>query len=155
VLDTIYDEEEQTKPNTRDPASRVLIGGLVLAAAGLVIEVVSGVPGFPTVPPGPIILAVAALFVALAPWRWAPIVGLLAAVFITVGNAVSDSGALPRLGDPGAFGPFAGTALFLAPARPRRRGRSHRPIRIVSLLSAARRASVPVSHRLTGRVVSR
>lgn len=64
---------------TRKPAAVALVAGLVLAAAGLVIQILGGVPGFPPIPPGPIILIVAAAFVVLAPWRWAPIVGLLAA----------------------------------------------------------------------------
>jgi hypothetical protein len=99
----------------RDPARSAQVGGLAAGAVGLVIEVVSGVQGFPIVPPGPIILVVAAGFVALAPWRWAPILGLAAAVFLTVGQAVTPNfgGSFDRLGDVGAFGPFAGTALFL------------------------------------------
>lgn len=102
------------KKHSSNPAATALVAGLILGAVGLIIEVVSGVPGFPTVPPGPIILAVAALFVALAPWRWAPILGLAAAVFLTVGQVVAPNfgGSLDRLGDVGTFGPFAGTALF-------------------------------------------
>lgn len=102
------------KSNTRDPASVTLVAGLVLAAVGLVIQVISGVPGFPTIPPGPIILVVAAAFVALAPWRWAPIVGLVTALFLVVGAVVAAAvpGIADRLGDPGEFGPFAGTALY-------------------------------------------
>lgn len=97
----------------RDPAAVALVAGLVLAAVGLVVQVVSGVPGFPTIPPGPIILVVAAAIVALAPWRLAPLVGLVVALFITVGAVVNFTGIAGRLGDPGAFGPFAGTALQL------------------------------------------
>lgn len=103
-----------TTKYSSNPASVTLIAGLLLGAIGLVIEVASGVPGFPPIPPGPIILAVAAVFVALAPWRWAPILGLAAAVFLTVGQAVAPNfgGSLDRLGDVGVFGPFVGTALF-------------------------------------------
>jgi hypothetical protein len=97
----------------RDPARLALIAGLGLGALGLIIEVITGVPGFPTIPPGPIIMAAAATFVALARWRWAPIVGLIAALFITVGNVVSDSDTTGRLSDPGAVGPFAGTVLLV------------------------------------------
>lgn len=104
---------QMMKQRTRDPASVTLIGGLGLAALGLIIEVISDVPGFPTVPLGPIILVVAAGFVALAPWRWSPVVGLLAAVFLTVGNAISGSGTTDRLGAPSEFGQFAGTTVFL------------------------------------------
>lgn len=98
---------------TRDPAAVALVGGLVVAAVGLVIQVISGVPGFPTIPPGPIILGVAAAFVALAPWRWAPIVGLAAAVFLLVGAVLSAAvpGIVARLGNLVEYGQFAGTAL--------------------------------------------
>lgn len=99
--------------STRDPASATLIGGLALAAIALVIQILTGVPGFPPIPPGPIILTGAALFVALAPWRWAPIVGFAAAVFLVVGLLLSESGTAERLGDPARFGPFMGTGLFL------------------------------------------
>ena len=99
----------------RTDTSTIQVAGLLLAAVGLVIQIVSGVPGFPPVPPGPIILAAAAAFVTFAPWRWAPIVGLAATVFLVVGFIVSlpTSGAAEQLGDPGAFGPFGGTALFV------------------------------------------
>ncbi len=103
----------RTDRHYANPAGRALIAGLGLGGLGLIIEVISGVPGFPTVPPGPILLIAAAAFVALARWRWAPVVGLAPAVFITVGNVVSASGTTGRLGDPHAFGPFAGTALVV------------------------------------------
>ncbi|MBC8091588.1 MAG: hypothetical protein H7Y15_06550 [Pseudonocardia sp.] len=93
----------------------IQVAGLLLAALGLVTQIVSGVPGFPPVPPGPIILVVAAAFVTFAPWRWAPIVGLAATVFLVVGLLVSlpTSGAAEQLADPGTFGPFAGTVLLM------------------------------------------
>lgn len=103
-----------TTKHSGNPAAVALVAGLLLGAVGLVIEVVTGVPGFPLVPPGPIILVVAAGFVALAPWRWAPTLGLAAAVFLTVGQVVAPNfgGSIDRLGDGAAVGPFAGTALF-------------------------------------------
>lgn len=104
-----------TKPLHIATRLTVQIGGLLLAALGLVIQIVSGVPGFPPVPPGPIILVVAAALVAFAPWRWAPVVGLAATLFLTVGLIVSwpTSGAVERLGNPAAVGPFIGTVLLL------------------------------------------
>jgi hypothetical protein len=102
-----------TTRDRRTPSRPAQVAGLGLGALGLIIEVISGVPGFPTVPPGPIILTAAAVFVALARWRFAPMVGLVAALFITVGLVVSDSGTTGRLGDPGALGPFAGTVLLV------------------------------------------
>ncbi len=51
-------------------AKTVLVAGLATAAVGTLLEYVTGVPGFPTVPPGPIILGVAAVVVAVVAWRW-------------------------------------------------------------------------------------
>jgi hypothetical protein len=64
---------------TRIPLSapvKVNIAGLVVAAAGILIQYFSGVEGFPTIPPGPFILLAAAL-IAWGPWRWTAAVGVL------------------------------------------------------------------------------
>jgi len=96
----------------RSPARIALIGALLVAAAGVFTEFLSGVPGFPPVPPGPIILAVAAIVVAVVRWRWIPILGLLAAAFLTVGMLVAGTdGRLTAVTEPG---PFIGTWLQLA-----------------------------------------
>jgi len=47
-----------------------LVVGLVVAAAGIMIQYVSGVD-YPTIPPGPVILLAAAAVVAFGPWSWA------------------------------------------------------------------------------------
>lgn len=96
----------------RAPARVVLAAGLLLAAAGVFTQFLTGVPGFPPIPPGPIILAVAALVVAVVRWRWAPAGGPAVAVFITVGFLTvgflaSVSGS--RLANPSALGSFLGT----------------------------------------------
>jgi hypothetical protein len=44
--------------------AKVNVVGMVVAAAGILIEYFSGVEGFPTVPPGPFILVGAAALVA-------------------------------------------------------------------------------------------
>ena len=99
--------------STLSTAAKATAVGLVLAGAGILIQYLTGVPGFPTIPPGPIIAAVAAALVIWVPWRWAPTVGLAAALFFVVGAAAF--GAVPaildRLADPGSVGPFAGTAI--------------------------------------------
>src|SRR5437588_2948248 len=87
-------------------ARTALVAGLVLAAAGVFTQFLTGVPGFPPVPPGPIILVVAAAVVALARWRWAPVVGLLAALFLTIGMLAAGTGG--RLTRPEQLGPFLG-----------------------------------------------
>jgi hypothetical protein len=52
---------------------KVNVAGLVVAAAGILLQFFSGVEGFPTIPPGPFILLAAAALVAwgrgAGPWR--------------------------------------------------------------------------------------
>jgi hypothetical protein len=98
------------------PAARLLVAGLVAAAAGMLVQYASGVD-YPTIPPGPIISLGAAAVVAWGPWRWAPVVGLVTAVFISIGGVIATiagNGFTPQLSDPGAFGGFAGTLLQIA-----------------------------------------
>lgn len=97
-------------------AVRLLVLGLVVAAAGMLIQYASGVE-YPTIPPGPIIALVAAAVVAFGPWRRAPVVGLVAAVFISVGGVIATiagNGFTPQLSDPGAVGGFVGTLVQIA-----------------------------------------
>ena len=97
------------------PAARLLVVGLV-AAAGMLIQYASGVE-YPTIPPGPIIALVAAAVVAFGPWRRAPVVGLVAAVFISLGGVIATiagNGFTPQLSDPGAVGGFVGTLVQIA-----------------------------------------
>jgi hypothetical protein len=96
---------------TRQPTSvAMLIGGLVLAAAGIMIQYVSG-EDYPMIPPGPIILLSAAAVVAFGRWRWSPIVGLGAAIFLAVGGTIATiagNGYAETIGDPDEAGGFAG-----------------------------------------------
>ena len=70
----------------------VTVLGLVVGALGVAILWASGVqfPVYP--PPGMGILLVGALFVGLAPWRWAPGVGALLGLFVFVGFLISPTG---------------------------------------------------------------
>ena len=100
----------------RSPAAKLNIAGLVVAAAGIMIQYVSGVD-YPTIPPGPIILLVAAAVVAFGPWRWSPVVGLVTAVFVSIGGVIATivgNGFTPQLSDPSAVGGFAGTLVQIA-----------------------------------------
>ncbi len=101
--------------NKRDPlspAGRLTLVALLLATIGIVIQIVSGVD-FPTVPPGLIILLVAAALVAFGPWRWTPVGGIVVGLFLLVGFFASGQIG-PRL-DPGWFGRFVGVwVLFLS-----------------------------------------
>jgi hypothetical protein len=93
-------------------AGKLTVAGLVAAAAGIVIQIASGAE-YPTVPPGLIILLVAAGLVALgARWRWTPLVGVVVALFLLVGGALAPQ-ARDQLGDPGAVGVFVGTVIQL------------------------------------------
>jgi hypothetical protein len=95
------------------PAARLNVAGLVVAAAGIMIQYFSGVD-YPTIPPGPIILLAAAAVVAFGPWRWSTVVGLVTAAFVSIGGAIATivgNGFTPQLSDPGAFGGFAGTVV--------------------------------------------
>ena len=99
-------------PATVSTAARINVAGLLAAAVGIVIQIAAGVD-YPTVPPGLIILLVAAGLVAFAPWGWVAAVGVAVPVFLLIGGAIT-SDARNNLTDPGEFGQFAGTLLQLA-----------------------------------------
>ena len=93
-------------------ASQLTVAALLVAAAGFVIQIVSGVE-VPTVPPGLVILLVAAALVAFAPWRWMPVVGVVVGLFLLVGFFAS--GAVGSLLEPSELGVFLGAWVqFLA-----------------------------------------
>ena len=69
---------------------KVTVVALLLAAAGFVIQIVSGVD-VPTVPPGLIILLVAAALVAFGPWWWTPVVCIVVGLFFLAGFFASGS----------------------------------------------------------------
>jgi hypothetical protein len=87
---------------------------LFVGAIGILIQFLVGVPGFPAIPPGPFILGVVGILVLALTTRfkWILILGIIAPAFILVGAIVEGSG-WGRLGHPGDFGPFLGTALQL------------------------------------------
>jgi hypothetical protein len=94
------------------PASKLTVAVLLVAAAGFVIQIVSGVD-VPTVPPGLVILLVAAGLVAFLPWRWIPVVGAAVGLFLLVGFFAS--GAVGSLLDPSRLGVLVGAWVqFLA-----------------------------------------
>jgi hypothetical protein len=95
----------------RTPSRVLLVAALLAAAVGILIQFLTGVPGFPAIPPGPIILGMGAVIVAVVPWRWVPVLGLLLAAFITVGMVAAGTG--DRLLRPSDSGPFIGTWVQL------------------------------------------
>jgi hypothetical protein len=87
------------------PSQKVTIAALLVAALGFAIQILSGIE-VPTIPPGLVILVVAAALVALLPWRWAPVVGIVVGLFLLVGFFAS--GAVGNLLDPSRFGVLVG-----------------------------------------------
>ena len=70
----------------------VTVVGLGVGSLGIAILWASGVP-FPIYPPpGLLLLLVGAVFVGLAPWRWAPLVGTLLGLFVLMGFLISPTG---------------------------------------------------------------
>jgi hypothetical protein len=100
------------KPRRLSPAASLTVAGLVVAAAGIVIQIASGAD-YPTIPPGLLILLAAAGLVALATrWRWTMIVGVIVSLFLLVGGALAPQ-AREQLGDPTQVGVFIGTVIQL------------------------------------------
>jgi hypothetical protein len=100
------------RPSSLSSASKLTVAALLVAALGFAIQIFSGID-VPTVPPGLVILVVAATVVALLPWRWVPVVGAFAGLFLFVGFFAS--GALGNLLDPSRFGVLVGAWIqFLA-----------------------------------------
>ncbi|MFK0245128.1 hypothetical protein ACIQUM_10540 [Amycolatopsis azurea] len=87
---------------------------LFAGVAGLIIQIASGVPGFPEVPPGPFILGITGILVLTLAhkYRWVLFLGIVAPVFILVG-ALLEGSFWGRLADVGDFGPFVGTTLLI------------------------------------------
>jgi hypothetical protein len=100
------------RPSSLSSASKLTVAALLVAALGFAIQIISGID-VPTVPPGLVILVAAATVVALLPWRWVPVVGAFAGLFLFVGFFAS--GALGNLLDPSRFGVLVGAWIqFLA-----------------------------------------
>ncbi|MPZ84991.1 MAG: hypothetical protein GEV28_33230 [Actinophytocola sp.] len=89
---------------------KIEVAALLVATVGIIVQIGTGVPGYPVVPPGPIILAAAAIAVLGWRWRWAPMVLAAVPLFVIVGGVIEGS-SFDRLVDPAGVGPFLGTAL--------------------------------------------
>jgi hypothetical protein len=101
-----------TRPRNLSPATGLTVVGLLVAAAGIVIQIASGAE-YPTIPPGLVILLAAAGLVALATrWRWTTIVGVIVALFLLVGGVLAPQ-AREQLANPGQVGVFIGTVIQL------------------------------------------
>jgi hypothetical protein len=97
--------------------AKVNVAGLVVAAAGILIQYFSGVEGFPAVPPGPFIFVGAAALIVWGPWRWIPAVGVLAPLLgLVLGTmaTISNWETTAPLSDAGKIGGFAGAIAQFA-----------------------------------------
>ena len=100
------------RPSSLSSAGKLTVAALLVAALGFTIQIFPGID-VPTVPPGLVILVVAATVVALLPWRWVPVVGAFAGLFLFVGFFASV--AVGNLLDPSRFGVLVGAWIqFLA-----------------------------------------
>lgn len=92
-------------------ARSVLGLSLLLAGAGVLTQFLVGVPGFPAIPPGPIILGVAGIVVlVLRRYRWPLVLGLVAAVFVLGGGLIEGS-VWGRLADPAQVAVWIGVLM--------------------------------------------
>ena len=90
----------QSQSTLSGPRALTVVG-LVVGALGIAILWAAGVP-FPFYPPpGIVILLAGALFVGLAPWRWATGVGAFLGLFVFVGFLISPLGIPHILGEHG------------------------------------------------------
>jgi hypothetical protein len=72
----------------RSRAAILNVAGLVVAAAGMLLQMAAGSELYPSLT-GPIVLIVTALLVAFGPWRWTAYVGLLVPLVLAVGAIVA------------------------------------------------------------------
>jgi len=72
----------------RSPAMILSVAGLVVTAAGMLVQIGAGSELYPSLA-GPIVLIVTALIVGFGPWRWTPYLGLLVPLALGVGAIVA------------------------------------------------------------------
>lgn len=93
------------KENPLSLAGKLTVAGLVVAAAGVVIQIVSG-HDYPTIPPVFFILLIPVGLVAFGRWRWTPVSAVLAGLFLIFGLFASGESARlfdrSQVGEPGA-----------------------------------------------------
>lgn len=103
-------QESMSRLRSLAAAGKLTVAGLGAAAGGIAIQIASGAD-YSTVPPGLVILLVAAGLVALATrWWWTPLAGLVVSAFLLLGGAVA-SNTRDHLGDPSEVGVFIGTVI--------------------------------------------
>jgi len=87
------------------PANKLVVASLLIATAGVVIQIISGVP-YPKVPPVFFIQLIPVVLIIFGNWRWTPVIIVLAGLFLTMG--LFASGAYTRLFNMSNIGGSAG-----------------------------------------------
>jgi hypothetical protein len=96
-------------------AANVNAAGLVLTAAGMLVQIAAGSTLYPSIT-GPIVLIVAAIFVAFGPGRWASWVGLVVPLVLGLGAivaAVMTGGFIDQLTNLGKPGLVVGSLMHV------------------------------------------
>jgi hypothetical protein len=96
-------------------AAKLNVTGLVLTAAGMLLQILAGSTLYPSLA-GPIVLLAAAVIVAFGPGRWTPYVGLLVPLVLGAGviiAAVMTGDFIDQLTDIGRPGIFLGSLLHV------------------------------------------
>jgi hypothetical protein len=96
-------------------AAKLNITGLVLTAAGMLIQIAAGSTLYPSLA-GPIVLLTVAALVAFGPSRWTPWVGLIVPIVLGVGAiiAAAMSGEfINQLTDVGRVGILVGSLMHV------------------------------------------
>ena len=97
--------------STYPTPTKFTIAGLLLGAVGILLQYLTLPEDFPAVPPGPIIVMAAAVFVTLGVrWWWSSLVGVAVALMILIGGTL-DGGLIDNLSD--FPGPATGAVLML------------------------------------------
>jgi hypothetical protein len=97
-------------------AAKLNVTGLVLTAAGMLLQIAAGSVLYPSFT-GPIVLLAAAVIVVVGPGRWAPYVGLLVPLVLAAGAivaAVMTGDFIRQLTDVGRLGILAGSLMHVA-----------------------------------------
>jgi hypothetical protein len=97
-------------------AAKLNAAGLVLAAAGMFVEIATGSTLYPSIA-GPIVLIVAAIVVAFGPARTAPWIGLVVPLVLGIGAigaaTITGNNLISQLTDFGKPGIFVGSVMHV------------------------------------------
>jgi len=96
-------------------ATRVNAAGLLLTAAGMLLQIVSGSTLYPSVA-GPVVLVATAILVVFGPGRWTPYVGLVVPLVLGLGAIVAagmNGGFIDQLVGVERTGIFLGSVLHV------------------------------------------